>query len=385
MTKLEDAARRILLRSARAGARALGGIVVAAAAALVPDESVWPPDPALRLHSAAGAGWALPRLAPLVAALPLDERAMALRSAECLLARIDAVGTWQLILAAIGKDAACHSPVLGLEVAALLEPAEAYVLFADKVGGNTLFARQLRADIWARDPHLPTDVALPPTRDLFASEAAAMLVGLARRDPLRGAAFADQALHYLQPWELQPAFDLLAEAMVAHGVGDEVVVLSKRSGFIAEQAAWTRAAALSGTLLGGALAEHLIRLLPRVADELDPGDIGIAALPLLLAMSSGGLASWTLDQLVDWRIQLPDLVAAAFLSHRVRDASLAAILRDAGERSWPRLREPSPAWLAGETTGRALSAACADVFDLAANPPWHPVPGTLASVLQWQA
>jgi hypothetical protein len=383
MMALEDIARRILLRASKARTGCLGGIIVAAAAAVVPDEAIWPAEPTLRLHCAAAAGWALPHLAPLIAALSPDARMAALAGVECLLARIDAVGTWQLILDAIGKHAACESPVLGLEVAAMLEPAEAYALFADKVASNSLFARQLHADTFARNAQLTLDETLRPVPDLFTSESIALLAGFARRDPQSAADFADEVLNYLQPWALQPGLDLLAEAMVAHGAADELARRSRRSGFIAEQAAWTRAAALSGGMQGEALVEQLKRLQPRVVDELDANDLCLAALPLLMAMSASALAPQIPLHLKNWQIPLPDFVTAAFLSRGAVDVRLTAIFQGEEGLLLPGRPAPQVAWLAAATTDRAWLAACTDVLSLAGSSPWRPVPGTVAAVLRW--
>jgi hypothetical protein len=182
---------------------------------------------------------------------------------------------------------------------------------------------------------------------------------------------------------LQAGLDLLAEAMVAHGGKDELVRRSRRSGFITEQAAWTRAAALSGALQGEALMEHLQWLQPRVVDELDADDICLAALPLLIAMSASALAPQMPYHLKNWQVPLPDLVAAAFLSHRAIDARLPAIFQGEGGLLLPWQPAPQVAWLAGETTGYSCLAACIDVLSLAGSSPWRPVPGTVAAVLRW--
>lgn len=382
MTEVQEVARRILRRASDAPAQAAGSLAVAAAAAVVPDEASWPRDPSLRLKCAAAAAWPLPRLAKLIDAIPPTQRAAALSTAECLLARIDPRGTWAMIVARLGREAAFQSSMLGLNTAAWLAPAEAGALFAEKIGTNRLFAQQLRADIDGRAAQAAQN--LPPARDLPASEAAIRLAGAARSDVMRALTFADEALEFVQPEALQQALDLLANAAVAQGHADRIVNRALRHEFIVEQAAWTRAAALSGILVEDALAQHVERLQPRVTDELDPSDVETAALPLLVAMASGGLVRMVHGYAAAWRVSIPELVEAVFFAHSIPDPTLANVLEGCAELHAPAGAEIEIAWAPRQAAAQSLSEASADVIRLAKELPWRPVPGTLSAILRWE-
>lgn len=357
--------------------------MVAAAAAVVGEEDFRLRDPCLQLKSAAAAAAQQPRLVALVDAIPLGSRLTALSSAECLLARMDPHWAWELILSRLGRDAAFSSAVLGLDVAAQVNAAEARCLFAEKSAANQLFGRQLRADIAGRELDGLTGASdLPPARDLFPSEAAAWLAGTARRDPLRALAFADEVLEVHSPAKLQDAIQLLAHAVVAQGYADRIAGLARRQGYIAEQAAWTCAAALSGALAGGELAEHVADLRPRVVDELDRGDVRLAALPLSVALAAGDLAAMIPGTASAWDVSATDLAQAVFHTNFFPDTALHALQRIVA------LPELSPckvtlACCSGEASGPSLAEACADVICLAMFLPWQPLPGTLGAILRW--
>jgi hypothetical protein len=381
---VEAAAGRILTRAAVRRFDPQGIMILAAAAALVGPAMPPQTDPGLALICAAARGAARQEIDTLTKAVRPAMRAAVLTAAEPLLARIDPAWAWHLIVDRVGCEAGTRSALLGLAIAARLDPAAAATLLAQKLQHNRLFARQLRADATARRR---TDITAvpgePPASDLFPSESAAYLAGAALSDPQRALGFADAILQVHPPLAVQQALDLLAAAVTSAGHGERIIALARKDGFIAEQAAWTRAAALAGALPDAALLALATTLRPRVADELDPDDVSLAGLPLLVALAKGGTADLLSACMAEWRIAPAWLIEVLFGAGVMVDATVIARSREV-----PPLQAGAAAGYGGGWWPAAApqqTEACADALLIAAAVPWRPVPGTLADIVNWPA
>ena len=221
-------------------------------------------------------------------------------------------------------------------------------------------------------------------------EAASYLLAAAAIDPAWALSVADGLLLTHKPEDLVEAMCLMGRVARWVGLGDALFDRAQRQDFVTVQAAWTQAAAAANVINGKTLEDIVDMLAERAIDELDPGDDPVIHLHLLMSLAYSGMIDKLIAMSKEWGFPPPLLVHQIFYNQISTAAAKLYSHSELGDAirapklEWSGYFAHSFGWWMDACTDADLRLQTSrDVLSLAVEPPWRPLPGSLADIVHW--